>query len=159
MTNNPYAVALGTKEPLAALSDTPQKIRSLVGSWPAERWEHSYAPEKWSARRIIIHLVQTEMALTTRVRFALSQEGYVAQPFAQDEWIAADDHADAQTALAAFLALRQFDIAMFASLTPEQRHRTFRHPEYGDLTPEWVLAQLAGHDLHHLGQLERIANP
>jgi hypothetical protein len=46
---------------------------------------------------------------------------------------------------------------MWQRLTPEQRQRVFKHPEYGELTVEWVMAQLAGHDIHHLRQLERIA--
>ena len=69
----------------------------------------------------------------------------------------ADASIDPQTALDAYLALRSFDVAMFKSLTPAQMQRTFNHPEYGALSPEWVMAQLAGHDLHHLDQLRRIA--
>jgi hypothetical protein len=45
---------------------------------------------------------------------------------------------------------------MFTGMTPAQRQRTFTHPEYGDLTVEWVAAQLAGHDIHHLKQLQTI---
>ena len=158
MATNPYAGALGTLDPLTALAQTPQKIRDLVSGWPADRWERSYAPGKWTARQILIHLVQTEMALTTRVRFALSQENYTAQPFDQDAWMAAEAHTDAQAALDGYLALRRFDVAMFKALTPAQLRRTFNHPEYGALSPEWVMAQLAGHDLHHLDQLRRIAS-
>ena len=158
MATNPYASALGSLDPLTALGQTPQKIRDLVSAWPADRWEKSYAPGKWTAREIIIHLVETEIALTTRVRYALSQENYTAQPFNQDEWIKADSRIDAQTALDAYLALRRFDVAMFTSLTLAQMRRPFNHPEYGALSPEWVMSQLAGHDLHHLEQLKRIAN-
>ena len=33
----------------------------------------------------------------------------------------------------------------------------FTHPEYGKLTVDWVLHQLAGHQIHHIGQLQRVA--
>jgi DinB superfamily len=157
MHMNPYAEDLGSRDPLEALADTPQKIRTLVASWAADRWERSYAPGKWSARRVLIHLAQTELALTTRVRFAASQDGYVAQAFNQDAWLAVDDHADGPTALDAYVALRRLNVAMFKGLSAVQRQHTFTHPEYGQLTPDWVAAQLAGHDIHHLKQLERIA--
>jgi hypothetical protein len=156
MTKNPYAEDLGTHEPLTALLETPRKIRALVEKWTAERWEQSYAPGKWSARLILVHLAQTELALTTRARFAASQDGYVAQPFSQDDWLALDGHADGLTALDAYTALRRLNVIMFNGMTPEQRRRSFTHPEYGELTPEWIAAQLAGHDIHHLAQLERI---
>ncbi len=157
MHKNPYALDLGSRDAVEALSETPQKIRTLVEKWPAARWERSYAPGKWSARRVIVHLAQTELALTTRVRFAASQDGYVAQPFDQDAWLAIDDHADGLTALDAYMALRRLNVAMFKGMTPAQRQRTFTHPEYGDLTCDWVAAQLAGHDIHHLKQLQQIA--
>ena len=153
---NPYAEDLGSLDPLTALAETPQKIRALVERWPANRWEQSYAPGKWSARRVLVHLAQTELALTTRVRFAASQDGYVAQAFSQDDWLPLDDHADGPTALDAYTALRRLNVAMFTGMTPAHRTRAFTHPEYGQLTPEWVAAQLAGHDIHHLKQLELI---
>jgi len=154
---NPYAEDLGSLDPLTALAETPQKIRGLVERWPADRWEKSYAPGKWSARRVLVHLAQTEIALTTRVRFAASQDGYVAQAFSQDDWLPLDDHADGPTALDAYTALRRLNVTMFKGMTSQQRGRAFTHPEYGQLTPDWVAAQLAGHDIHHLKQLERIS--
>jgi DinB family protein len=153
---NPYGDDLGSLDPLSALAETPQQIRALVEAWPADRWEKSYAPGKWSARRVLVHLAQTELALTTRVRFAASQDGYVAQAFSQDDWLPLDDHADGPTALDAYTALRRLNVTMFKRMTAQQRTRTFTHPEYGPLTPEWVAAQLAGHDIHHLKQLQQI---
>ena len=106
---------------------------------------------------VLVHLAQTELALPTRARFALSQEGYAAQAFSQDEWIALDGATpDARTALDAYVALRRLNVALFARLTPEQREREFTHPEYGALNVWWIVAQMAGHDIHHLRQLERV---
>jgi hypothetical protein len=31
------------------------------------------------------------------------------------------------------------------------------HPEYGALTVQWIVDTIAGHELHHLAQLEAIA--
>jgi hypothetical protein len=156
MTKNPYAADLGSLDPIKALADTPKKIQRLAATWNKRQWEKSYAPGKWSARRVVIHLAQMEIALMTRVRYALSQTGYVAQSVDQDAWLPADDGADGQTALEAYLALRRLNVAMFRGLTPAQRKRTFTHPEYGALTPMWVAAQVAGHDIHHLKQLQGI---
>src|SRR5919204_6599473 len=129
---NPYAADLGSRDPFQALADTPNKIRDLVQSWPASTLDKSYAPGKWTARQLIVHLAQTELALGARVRFAASQTGYTAQAFSQDDWHPLDDHADAPTALDAYLSLRRLNLAMWRALTPEQRNRTFQHPEYGE---------------------------
>jgi len=155
MHKNPYAEALGSIDAIKGLSDTPKKIKALTSKWTARQWNKSYAPGKWTARQIAVHLAQTELALTTRVRFAASAPGYVAQPFDQDAWIALD-HADGPTAVDAYVALRRFNLAMFKGMPLKLRKQTFSHPEYGDLTPDWVAAQLAGHELHHLKQLKQI---
>ena len=157
MNPNPYAADLGDKDPLTALGQTPDAIARLLESWSDAEFERSYAPGKWSARKLLVHLAQTELALGTRVRFALTQDGYQAQAFNQDDWMPFDGHMDARTALDAYLALRKMNLAMWRSLSADQRRRSFTHPEYGALNVEWVAAQMAGHDLHHLAQLERIA--
>ena len=153
---NPYAADLGDREPLDALSDTPGRIRQLVDCWKDDRFERSYAPGKWSARQILIHLAQTELALTARARLAATQPGYTAQPFSQDDWMPLDASTDARTALDAYTAMRRMNLGMWRSLTPAQRSREFAHPEYGTLTVWWIAAQLAGHDIHHLKQLAAI---
>lgn len=154
---NPYADDLGDRAPIEALADTVDRIRRLVESWSEHDCETSYAPGKWSARQILVHLAQTELALSTRARFALSQAGYTAQPFSQDDWMSIDGSADARTALDAYTSLRRLNLAMWRRLTPEQVDHPFSHPEYGELTVGWVMAQMAGHDIHHLKQLEEIS--
>jgi hypothetical protein len=151
---NPYGADLGTRAPLEALAETPGLIRAHVEGWSDADFEGSYAPGKWSFRKVLVHLAQTELALPTRARFALSQENYAAQSFAQDDWMAIDNSASARVALDAYTTLRQFNLAMWRALTPEQVARTFTHPEYGELTVAWIMAQMAGHDIHHLKQFQ-----
>ena len=154
---NPYGSDLATRDPLEALADTPFRIRDLVQGWTDDRFERSYAPGKWSARQVLIHLAQTELALTTRARLALSQPDYAAQAFSQDDWIDLDAGATARQALDAYTSLRTLNLPMWRSLSPEQRSRQFSHPEYGTLNVWWIAAQMAGHDIHHLKQLASIA--
>ena len=156
MIANPYATDLGTHDPLEALADTPRRIHMHVERWGDDRFERTYAPGKWSARQILIHLAQTELALTTRARLALTTANYVAQAFDQDDWVALDDATEARVALDAYMSLRRFNLAMWRKLTPAQRDRPFTHPEYGAITVAWIQAQMAGHDIHHLKQLEQI---
>ena len=47
--------------------------------------------------------------------------------------------------------------ALFEALSPSDRATTLSHPEYGSLTVDWIVHQMAGHQIHHLKQLEQIA--
>ena len=78
----------------------------------------------------------------------------MSQAFSQDDWMAIDNRAGARVALDTYTTVRQFNLAMWRALTPEQIDRGFRHPEYGSLTVGWIMAQMAGHDIHHLKQFE-----
>lgn len=155
-TLNPYGADLGGRDALQALAETPGRLREVVERWGEDRFERSYAPGKWTARQVIIHLAQTELALGSRARFALSQEGYTAQAFSQDDWLPLDDSVDGRTALDAYTSVRRLNLAMFRSAPAERLDRAFQHPEYGRLTVRWIMEQMAGHDIHHLKQVERI---
>ena len=157
MNQNPYAADLGDLDPITALGETPLQIRALVESWSEGDFERSYAPGKWSARQILAHLAQTELALSARVRLALSTPDYHAQSFDQDQWMPLDARVDARTALDAYTALRRMNLMMWRGLSEAQRTRSFIHPEYGSLDVEWVAAQMAGHDIHHLKHFQQIA--
>ena len=156
MHPNPYAEDLGDREPFQALGATPQQIRAIVEGWTDEMFERSYAPGKWSARKLLAHLAQTEVALGTRARFALATPEYQAQSFDQDVWMPFDEHVDAGTALEVYTSVRRMNLAMWRSLTESQKNRTFLHPDFGELNVAWIAAQMAGHDIHHLKQFERI---
>jgi uncharacterized damage-inducible protein DinB len=153
---NPYGEDLGTRAPLDALAETPDRIRRVVERWSDADFERSYASGTWSMRKVLIHLAQTELALTARARFALSADGYTAQAFSQDDWMQIDNQASARAALDAYTTLRQFNLAMWRALTPQQLDRPFTHPEYGELTVGWIMAQMAGHDIHHLKHFESV---
>jgi hypothetical protein len=153
---NPYAAHLGSRDALEAFADTPFRIEDLLSRWTDDQFEQTYAPGKWSFRKVLVHLAQTELALGTRMRFALTEDGYRAQNFSQDAWLPLDAGADARTALAVYTTLRRMNVAMVRASSPEQRERRFEHPEYGTLTVGWVIAQMAGHDIHHLKQFEAL---
>jgi hypothetical protein len=153
----PYTNDLAGREPIAALRETTARIGELARAWAPADFERSYAPGKWSARQILTHLAQSELALGTRARFALTTPSYTAQVFEQDHWMARESALPGPAALDAFVALAAMNQALFASLSPADRATAFTHPEYGALTVDWVVHQMAGHVIHHLKQLEEIA--
>ena len=100
----------------------------------------------------------------------LTSPGYAAQSFDQDQWMAIEaggsDGSSGSSgsggmsghqALDAFLGMAAMNVALFASLSAADRAIALSHPEYGSLTVDWIIHQMAGHQIHHLEQLEAIA--
>lgn len=156
MSHNPYAHYVAGMDPVAALGESRDRIIALVGGWTPAQFERRYAPGKWTGRQLLVHLAQMELVFGDRARFALSVPDFTTTSFEQDDWIALDGHADAASALEAFRGLRAMNLTMFRSLTPAQRAASFRHPERGAVSVDWIITLLAGHDRHHLPHLESI---
>ena len=154
---NPYAASLGNRDPLVAMAETPSRIRQIVSALGPAGLARSYAPGKWTARQLVVHLAQTELAFGVRARMALTSDNYVVQPFDQDRWMASEPATEPAAALAAYEGMRALNLAFFRSLSPADLGRTFQHPERGQLDVRDVMVMLAGHELHHLKHLETIA--
>jgi DinB superfamily len=152
----PYTADLDDREPVSAMRDTAARIRAVVGDWRPEQFDRSYAPGKWNARQILTHLAQSEIAFGYRVRMTLTTPGYAAQSFDQDAWMAHESATSGHDALDAFLGIAAMNISLFASLSQADRAVSLSHPDYGSLTVDWIIHQTAGHQLHHLKQLEAI---
>jgi hypothetical protein len=158
IASNPYASDLGDRDPVTSLRETPGRYLALLDAWTTEQFERPYAPGKWTARQVLIHLAQAELMIQPRVRLALTSSEYVVQPFEQDDLVALEPSIDAHAALSAYRSLRQFGLPLFESLTPAQLATTCRHPQMGTLDVRWFLVMLSGHELRHLRQLERLAD-
>jgi urease accessory protein UreF len=151
-----YSRYLGDLEPVGAIRQNVHRVRAITDGWTTERFERSYGAGKWTARQILTHLAHTEMALGYRARMALSTPDYAAQRFDQDAWITRETRVSGREAVEAFTALARLNAALFEGLSSEERQVPMSHPEYGRITVDWIVHLLAGHQIHHLQQLEKV---
>lgn len=154
---NPYAKNLGERDAMTVLIEVPDRLEALASQIGPAGMARSYEEGKWNLARILSHLLHIELMFGTRFRQALTQDDLVVQPFDQDRWIEREPVSDGRTELQALLALRRWNLALWQLLTPTDLERTFLHPELGRMTIQDLLDLLAGHDLNHLSQVERIA--
>jgi hypothetical protein len=152
----PYADFVGSQDPLALLASTPERVAELVRGWDARRWSASYAPGKWTGAQILLHLAHDEIGWCNRIRLALSVDGYVVQAYDGARWVDLESPTVAETALDAYLSLRRLNLILYRRIPADLRARPFPHPELGEISIEWILQTLAGHDLHHLRHLQAI---
>jgi hypothetical protein len=154
---NPYAANLAGHSALEIIAQTPGALTTLMHDIGPEGALHAIAPGKWSPRHIVCHLADCEIAFGFRLRQALAEPNHVIQPFDQDKWSVGYDKQEAAAALAAFTGTRQWNLALIASLTPDQLALPVSHPERGVMTVQTIVETMGGHDRNHLLQLEKVA--
>ncbi len=156
---NPYAKFLGNRDPLAVAVATPAKIGSLIRGLTPRQLAARPAPGKWSIREIIHHLTDTEMVMGCRARWIAFEKHPTLVPYDQEKWAAgrAREHEPLSETLERFRLLRRSQLRLFRRASATDLRRTGFHPERGVVTLRVQLETLAGHDLNHLAQIQRLA--
>jgi uncharacterized damage-inducible protein DinB len=155
MELNPYEKFLGDEDPVAVLFATPNRLEKLVAELSDARIEAAPAPGKWSIREIVAHLADCELVFAFRLRQTLASEHAVIQPFDQGVWGERYAAYDFATALEMFLATREWNLKLLATVSPADRRKPTTHPERGTMTFWTIVETMAGHDVNHLEQIER----
>lgn len=148
-------------DPVKVEARTAKKLSSLIKGVPASRLRKRPAPGKWSVAEILAHLSETEIARGWRLRQILGAPGTPIQAFDQDAWAAAGHYEkrDPKKSLELFRVLREANLALLKSLSPQQWKHHGVHAERGVETIEHLARMHAGHDINHLRQVERILRP
>jgi hypothetical protein len=154
---NPYASYLGDRDPIKVIEGTGEQLTTLVDTLGHEGLHRSLGPGKWTAAEILVHLADTEVAFAFRLRQTLAEADHVIQPFDQDAWSKGWDHADGRLALDVFRTIRLWNIAFLRGVPDSARTKQVTHPERGKMTFQTIVETMAGHDLNHTIQIEKIA--
>lgn len=157
---NPYARYLEGQEPLTVAAATPARITRLLRGLRPRQLTKCPAPGKWSIQEIIRHLADTEMVMCCRARWIAFEEHPTLIPFDQEKWAAGalrEKEPLAET-LERFRSLRRSQLRLFRAASKQDFTRGGFHPERGEVTLQEQLETVAGHDLNHLAQLERLAS-
>ena len=146
------------QEPLKIQRMTAKKIERLIKGVPKKKLMTRPEPTKWSVAEIIAHLADTELVGGFRMRLMLGENGVAIQAFDQDVWAENFEYRkrDPQKSLGAFRALRENNLALIKSIPKAMWDNYGMHSERGKESVTRVVHMFAGHDLNHLGQIERI---
>jgi len=146
------------QDPLTVQAATPRKLARLLKGVPKAKLRKRPEPQKWSIHEIMTHMADTEVVYGFRLRLMLGAPGATLIGFDQDVWVTAlhYDKRDTATALEQFAALRKATLALLKTIGPEQWKHFGLHMERGEESVELTAKMMAGHDVNHLAQIERI---
>ena len=142
---------------------------ALFNSASEERTTYRPAPDRWSARQIIGHLIDS--ACNNHRRFVINQgtETLMIDGYEQDQWVARQRyHETSASDLVALWAAYNTQIARVIEAMPPQDLTRSRGPMAGrrfpytplpdsqTVTLGHIVEDYVGHIRHHLGQIRRL---
>lgn len=149
---------LGQDDPMKVQAASPKKIERLIKGVSTAKLRKRPAPDKWSVAEILAHLADAEIVVGYRVRSTLGAPGTAIQAFNQDDWERSGHYAerDPQKSFEQFRVVRETNLALLKLLTPEQWKHYGVHAERGEESIERITQMIAGHDINHIKQIEKI---
>lgn len=150
---------IGNRDPLEVLAEQDASLRAAFARIPSRHYHSPEGEGRWSAAHVVPHLIDTELAWAFRIRQVVVEDRPLMQGFDQARWADEFGYAeeDLEESLALLAALRRRNLRFFRALTPEQWERCGVHADRGPESLRDIARLLAGHDLRHLRQLQRLA--
>jgi hypothetical protein len=138
--------------------NAPKKLALLLKGKTGKQLMRRPAPDKWSVAEIVAHLADAELAISWRIRQILSNNAVPIQAYDQDVWAKTFDYArrDPRQSLANFRTLREANVTLLKSVPRKLWDNYGIHEERGNESVSHVVRMVAGHDLNHLQQIQRI---
>jgi uncharacterized damage-inducible protein DinB len=133
------------------IAATPENVRAAVKGLSDAQLDTPYRDGGWTVRQVVHHLPDSHMNAYIRWRLALTENEPTIKPYEESAWAKLDDaaHAPVEVSLRLLEPLHERWVRLLHSVKPEQFARTFRHPEHGVRTLDWMLFLYAWHGKHH----------
>jgi len=150
-----YIALVGGHDVVAALEDQPRETLALLSSLSEEQGDYRYAPDKWSIKEMLGHIIDAERVFAYRaLRFARN-DGTPLASFEQNDYVRAGSFGDCRLAdlIEEFVAVRRATVWLFRQLSAEAWMRRGIASD-NPVSVRAVAYIIAGHELHHRAVLQ-----
>jgi hypothetical protein len=150
---------LSLSEIRQVLSATPAAVDALLRPLPSALLAATEGPGTWSPQQVLEHLAWGEVDdWMPRVRRVLEQTGEPFTPFDREAGFVRYAGWSIGRLLDEFSRLRASSLTELdrLALGPDALRLQGRHPEFGTVTLEQLLATWVTHDFAHLTQISRV---
>jgi DinB family protein len=143
------------KSLIADVAETPARLRRAVSGLTNEQLDVPYRPDGWTSRQVAHHVPDSHLNAFIRLKLALTETEPAIRLFDEAEWAKLADVRETplETSLDLLDSLHRRWVVLWESLSESQFARTLRHPDYGIMTLDQLLAQYAWHGRHHVAHI------
>jgi hypothetical protein len=136
----------------------PRNLRRAVAGLNTTQLDTPYRPGGWTVRQVVHHYADSHLNSYSRFRWAVTEDLTTVKTYDESAWA---ELADAKTApvelsLSLLEPLHARWVLLLRSFGEAEFARKMQHPEWREISVEWLLGQYAWHSRHHVAQIERL---
>jgi hypothetical protein len=134
----------------------PMRLRMETAHLSQEQLDTQYRPQGWTIRQVVHHCADSHMNSIIRFKLTLTEDKPTIKPYHEERWA---ELADSRTlpigpSLQLLEGLHARWVVLLKSLTEEELHKSFIHPEHGKVTRlDENIGIYAWHCNHHLAHI------
>ena len=143
---------------IADIAAVPEKMCAAVKGLNDAQLDTPYREGGWTVRQVVHHVPDSHMNAYIRWRLALTETEPTIKPYEESAWAKLEDaaHAPVEVSLRLLEPLHERWVRLLRSVKDEQFARTFRHPDFGVKTLDWMLFLYAWHGKHHTAHITEL---
>ncbi len=140
---------------IGAIAEAPARLREAVARLTDAQLDTPYRDGGWTVRQVVHHVPDSHINAYVRLKLALTEEAPTIKPYDEDRWAKLADvqQTPVDTSLTLLEALHARFVSLLRSLGDADFARTFRHPDHGEVTVDWLVAMYAWHGRHHVAHI------
>lgn len=143
---------------MCEIAAAPETVRAAVRDLNDAQLETPYRVGGWTLRQVVHHMADSHMNAYIRWRLALTENEPTIKPYEESVWAQLEDaaHAPVNISLDLLAPLHDRWVRLLRSVKDHEFARTFRHPEHGVRTLDWMLFLYAWHGKHHTAHITEL---
>jgi len=153
-----YSAPMTKQQRLAAIDtieQVPVKMREALRGLSPQQLDMPYRPGGWTVREVAHHVPDSHLNAYIRTKLALTEDEPTIKPYDEKRWAELADTrlTPIETSLVLLEAVHERWNHLLRPMSDADFARTFRHPEHGVRTVDWMTALYAWHGTHHLAHI------
>lgn len=137
------------------LSEGKKETLAFLQVLPKDKWDYRYAPEKWTIKELLLHIIDCERIFATRL-LRVSRGDATPMPGFDENIYTENCNANNRTSVSLideYEAVREATLQLVKNLTPEM-WRCIGNANDVSFTALGLAYIMAGHEAHHLRIVE-----
>ena len=140
------------------IAATPAKFRAAVKGLNDAQLDTPYRDAGWTVRQVIHHVPDSHLNAYVRWKLALTEDTPTIKPYDEARWadLADSESTPIEVSLSLLDNLHDRWVRLLRSVKDADFARTFRHPDHGIRTLDWMLFLYEWHGKHHTAHITEL---